>query len=102
MWGARKDAAPAPPCATGDTPLAQTRATPPSRVVRGARTATGATARLTTADGRLVLEGDPRIVDGPNTLTGDRITLFLDDERLECERCRLEVQGGAVLPAPPR
>jgi lipopolysaccharide export system protein LptA len=73
------------------------------RVARGARAATGERATLTVADGRVVLEGSPTLTEGPNRMTGERIVLWLDDERLECDRCRLEVRGDAVAPgAPPR
>ena len=71
------------------------------RVVRGERVARGKTATLTADDGRVVLEGDPRVEDGPNTMVGERIVLFLDDERLECARCRLEVKGEAIAPRSP-
>lgn len=70
------------------------------RVTRGERVARGATADLTVADGRVAIEGDPELAEGPNRMTGRRIVLFLDDERLECEGdpCRLEVKGDAVTP----
>ncbi len=67
-------------------------------VVHGTRTATSDSALLTTADGSIVLTGDPRISDGPNQLSGQRITLYLDDERVRCEGCRLRVDGQAVSP----
>ncbi len=68
------------------------------RVVRGGREATGETAHLAVAEGRVALEGAPTVTYGPNRMTGDRIVLFLDDDRLECEKCRLEVAGAAVAP----
>jgi lipopolysaccharide export system protein LptA len=68
------------------------------KVVHGQRTATSASALLTTADGSIVLTGDPQISDGPNLLSGQRITLYLDDERVRCEGCRLRVDGQAVSP----
>ncbi len=68
------------------------------RVVRGRRTARGARAELTVASGRVELTGDPSVADGPNVLVGQRIVLFLDDERLECDDCRLDVDGEAVAP----
>jgi lipopolysaccharide export system protein LptA len=56
---------------------------------------------LTADDGKVVLTGDPRVSDGPNVLEGASITLYLDDERLECASCRLVVQGAAVAPVRP-
>lgn len=67
-------------------------------VTQGERIARGERATLTADDGRIVLQGSPSINDGPNTLVGDRIVLYLDDERLECQACRLEVVGSAVAP----
>lgn len=68
------------------------------RVERDARTATAAEAHLVVETGEVVLTGEPRVSEGPNVLSGERIVLFLDDERLECDRCRLEVRGEAVAP----
>lgn len=70
------------------------------RVVKGGREARGDTAVLTTADGRVELQGSPSITEGANRMSGERIVLFLDDERLECDACRLEVAGEAVAPKP--
>jgi len=67
-------------------------------VTRGERRATSERAVLTAADGRIVLEGSPQLSDGPNTLTGRSIALFLDDERVQCEACRLVVAGSALSP----
>lgn len=74
------------------------RASGDVHVWKGAREATGDTAVLTVADGRVELSGAPSIHDGANTMTGSRIVLFLDDERLVCDDCRLEVAGEAVKP----
>jgi lipopolysaccharide export system protein LptA len=79
----------------------QARAAGDVRVVRGGRVARGATAVLTTATGEVVLEGAPTLEEGPNRMSGERIVLWLDDERLECVRCRLEVEGQAVAPVNP-
>jgi len=53
--------------------------------------ATGAKAVLDQTDGSLVLTGSPRLAEGANTLVGERIRVFLDDERVECERCKLSI-----------
>lgn len=68
------------------------------QVRQGERRASGDSALLTTADGSIVLTGTPRISEGPNELSGQRITLYLDDERVRCEGCRLVVDGQAVSP----
>lgn len=68
------------------------------KVMHGQRTATSDSALLTTADGSIVLTGSPKISEGPNQLAGQRITLYLDDERVRCEGCRLRVDGQAVSP----
>ena len=43
---------------------------------------------------QLTLTGAPTVTDGQHALRGERVVLFLDDERLECEGCEL------VLPDP--
>ncbi len=58
------------------------------------RVATGQRAVLDVQAGRLVLEGEPSVRQGERSLSGERITLFLDDERLECDRCSLEIGAG--------
>lgn len=68
------------------------------RVVQGARRAEGATAELTVESGEIVLTGAPVLSEGPNRMTGERITLWLDDERVRCDQCRLLVDGEAVRP----
>lgn len=68
-------------------------------VVRhGDRRATAAEAVLTVADGSLVLTGGPVLEDGTRRLTGERLVLFLDDERLECTECTLHIDGEALVP----
>lgn len=70
-------------------------------VERGERRATAQQAELVGATGEVRLTGEPRLQEGPNTLAGATITLWLDDERAECagadgEPCRLTVEGGAL------
>ncbi len=67
-------------------------------VAHGARRANADRARLTVEDGRIVLTGGARVQDGPNRLEGEPITLFVDDERIECDSCTLIIDGGAVSP----
>ena len=70
------------------------------RVVQGERRASGDRAELDADTGRVVLTGAPRIAEGPNQMTGERITLYLEDARVECDRCRLLVDGDALAPRP--
>jgi lipopolysaccharide export system protein LptA len=94
-------------CATLDVRYADAdriesvRASGSVEVRRGARTATAAQADLVGATGRLTLTGSPRLSEGPNTLVGRSIVLWLDDERATCEGaggepCRLVVDGSAL------
>lgn len=70
-------------------------------VRQGERTANAGTAELVGATGEITLTGTPRLAEGPNTLVGSRIVLWLDDERATCEGaggepCRLVVAGSAL------
>lgn len=70
-------------------------------VRRGERLATSASAELNGATGKITLLGEPRLSEGPNTLLGHTIVLWLDDERATCEGvegapCRLLVEGSAL------
>ncbi len=67
-------------------------------VTQGERTATSSRAELTAEDGMLVMTGEPMITDAGNRLTGDRITLWLDREQVECQGCTLVVDGAAIKP----
>ena len=69
------------------------------RVVDGERKASGAKAELTVSTGELVLTGSPMIEEGANTMRGEQIVLFLDDDRLVCTGCKLVVQGDALKPS---
>ena len=69
-------------------------------VTRGGRVARAENATLTAGDGRVVLTGSPTLTEGVNALSGDRIEVFLDDERATCsggdEPCRLTIVGGGM------
>lgn len=56
--------------------------------------ASGDEGALNLLTGQLTLTGAPTVTDGQHALRGERVVLFLDDERLECEGCEL------VLPDP--
>ena len=68
------------------------------QVTQGERTASSQQAELTAEDGMLVMTGEPFITDAGNKLTGERITLWLDQERVECQACTLVVDGAAIAP----
>jgi lipopolysaccharide export system protein LptA len=68
------------------------------RVTRGARSAQGDRAELKPDTGEVVLTGNPKLSEGASELEGIRIVLWLDDERVTCEQCRLVVSGGALVP----
>ncbi len=70
-------------------------------VDRGARHAPAARAELVGKTGKITLTGEPRLSEGVNVLVGERIVLWLDDERADCEGgatgpCRLVVEGSAL------
>jgi lipopolysaccharide export system protein LptA len=69
------------------------------RVSLGGRVATGKKAKLTTANGVVVLTGSPSLSDGANHMRGERIVLWLDDQRVECEACRLQIDPSAMKKA---
>ncbi|WP_169709445.1 lipopolysaccharide transport periplasmic protein LptA [Deferrisoma camini] len=58
------------------------------RIRRGDVLATGRTARYDAARGVVVLEGDPKVWRGKNLVAGDRITLFLAEDRSVVEGAR--------------
>ena len=67
-------------------------------VTQGGRRATGSRAQLNADSGEIALTGEPRISEGSNTMSGQRITLWLDDDRVRCDQCRLVVDGDAIAP----
>jgi lipopolysaccharide transport protein LptA len=67
-------------------------------ISRDKRTATGERAELSGATGEVVLTGNPTLVEGSSRLTGEVVRLYLDDERLSCEKCHLVIDGDAIGP----
>lgn len=69
-------------------------------VTRGPRVARADNATMTAGDGRVVLTGSPTLAEGVNALAGDRIEVFLDEERATCsggsQPCRLTIVGGGM------
>jgi lipopolysaccharide transport protein LptA len=70
-------------------------------VTRGDRRATADHGDLDVPSGKIALTGHPGIVEGPHHMVGESIALYLDDDRLECDRCRLEIDGSALAPSAP-
>jgi lipopolysaccharide export system protein LptA len=75
----------------------------PVRVVREDRHAEARKAELLPATGELLLTGNPRIGEGENVLTGKKIWLYLDDEKVRCEGadaepCQLVMTGDMGKP----
>ena len=66
------------------------------RVTQADREATGQEAELTTLRGELVITGEPVVREGGTSFSGERVTLWLDDERMECEGCEVVVQSPGV------
>lgn len=65
------------------------------------RRATADRAVLVGASGQVVLTGGPPVLSDPlRRLAGERIVLWLDDERVECDSCKLILQGDAIGAAP--
>ncbi len=55
--------------------------------------ATGGRATLDQRQGSLVLTESPQLEEGGNRLVGDRIRVFLESERVDCEHCTLSLKG---------
>lgn len=70
------------------------------RIVMGDRRATGAEATWDLVAGVVEIEGSPTLAEGRSVLSGERIRVFVDARRVECERCRAVVDSGAA-PARP-
>ena len=65
-------------------------------VSQAGRRAEAEQADLDGATGRIVLTGSPALLQERRTLTGERITIWLDDERVDCEQCTLTLNGDAI------
>ena len=63
---------------------------------QGDRTGRSETAVLEAGPGRITLRGDATLAEPPHWMTGEPIVVFLDDERIECESCRMRIDGVPV------
>ncbi len=70
-------------------------------VTQGARVARASRAVLEAGDGRITLTGDASLADGRNRMAGEPLVIFLDDDRVECDACRLSVDASSLGTAPP-
>ncbi len=70
------------------------------RIAHGDRRGTADRAVLTTVDGRIALTGSPVLTDGANQMSGERIVLHMDADKVVCEGCRMRIAPSAVKPGP--
>jgi len=68
------------------------------RVRHGERSGRAERAVLTTVDGRITLTGSPVLADGANQMSGDRIVLHMDEDKVLCDGCRMTIASDAVTP----
>jgi len=66
------------------------------RIVQADREAVAENAELDGATGKVVLTGAPSLRQASRRLSGAVITLWLDDERVDCDRCTLSLEGEAI------
>ena len=69
----------------------------PVHLSRGSLEARSQRALLTGATGRVDLLGDASLDEPSGRLSGKRIVLWLDDDRVECDDCRLVVDGSKLV-----
>jgi lipopolysaccharide export system protein LptA len=63
---------------------------------QGARTGRAQTALLEAGSGRVTLRGQASLAEPPHEMTGEPIIVYLDDERIECESCRMRIDGAGI------
>jgi lipopolysaccharide transport protein LptA len=66
------------------------------RIAHGHRRGQAGHAVLTTKDGRIVLTRSPVLVDGANRMSGAKIVLHMDEDKVICEQCRVRIAPEAV------
>ena len=65
-------------------------------LVQGARTGRAGAAVLDAGPGRVTLRGGASLAEPPHHMAGEPIVVFLDDERIECETCRMRIDGAGI------
>lgn len=65
-------------------------------IEQGARTGRARTAVLEAGPGRVTLRGEASLAEPPHQLAGEPIVIYLDDERIECETCRMRIDGAGI------
>jgi lipopolysaccharide transport protein LptA len=65
-------------------------------VSQAGRRAEADQAVLDGATGRVVLTGSPALQQARRTLAGERIIIWLDDEKVDCQQCTLTLNGDAI------
>lgn len=68
------------------------------RIVHGDRRGHAGHAVLTTEDGRIVLTSKPVLVDGANRMSGAKIVLQMDEDKVICDQCQVRIAPEAVAP----
>jgi len=76
----------------------QATATGDVRIEHGDREGTATRAVLTTEDGTIVLTGNPVLTDGANRMSGTRIVLYMDADKVVCDACRMRIAAEAMAP----
>ena len=90
---AQKDSDPADTAKKGDQRLQEVIAVGNVRIDNGTRWATGGRAVFEQATRMLVLTENPVLHDGANEVSGDRVTLYLDENRSVVEGGRRRVKA---------
>lgn len=60
---------------------------------QGARIGRAQAALLEAGPGRVTLRGQASLAEPPHEMMGEPIVVYLDDERIECESCRMRIDG---------
>jgi len=63
------------------------------KLLRGDRKAYGREGVYEMAGNRVILTGSPRLTQGPNVITGDKVIVYLDEDRAEVEGGRQGVEA---------
>jgi lipopolysaccharide export system protein LptA len=69
-------------------------------LVQGERSGRAQRADLEAAAGRVTLRDGASLSEPPHRMVGEPIVVFLDDERIECDACRLRIDGAGIGQAP--
>ena len=65
-------------------------------VQQGARKATSDEAALNSKSGQLILTGNPVVEEDGRSMRGQRIILWLDDDRMTCDDCTVVLDSPGI------